>query len=82
LSRFKIGPFKLALKTNRRILVIGISGAYEFSNTNSWFLNPGMVVIHTGVLVDLEGKDEDELRDEVRCAMLDCMKKASIVRNS
>lgn len=80
LLKFKYGAAKLAIKARKRILPLGLSGSYEFSNKKSWLLNPGKIVLHAGDIIEYSGVDKRELTTIMEQAVLECVEKAKRVR--
>lgn len=80
LSKFKKGAAKLAILTGKKILTLGLAGAYEFSNKKSWLFTQGKIVLCTGELITYTGSDEKELTGIIKSAVENCIQRAKEAR--
>ena len=72
IKAFKKGVFVLAVKSERPILPISISGSYRILPKQSWLIHPGEIRITIGKAVRSRGgdaKSRDALLEEVREAI-------------
>ncbi|MCP4050497.1 MAG: 1-acyl-sn-glycerol-3-phosphate acyltransferase [bacterium] len=78
MSKFKKGAFKVAVQTGKTIVPCYISGTHKLLNKNSWWINPGKVVVRIGKpvivkkLSDKKTEKEhiEELMEETRQKIL------------
>ncbi len=86
LSTFHDGAAFLSIKTGKKILPLGLSGAYEFSNKKSPLFTPNsIVVLHTGELIcphaENTKKSRKELTEVIRSKVEECILSAASERD-
>lgn len=69
LRPFKDGVFRMARKFGAPITPVTIAGAYAWNRKGSWRFHPGRVIVTIHDTVQTEGRDEAEVREQVRAAI-------------
>ena len=66
LSEFFHGASAIARRTGKKILTLGLAGAFEVSNKKSFLLNSGKIVLYTGPIIDPKDYSQEELTEVLR----------------
>lgn len=74
LLTLKKGPFHIAEQCQAHVIPIGLHGAFESKNRNSWMLRKG--VVHARIGAAIPPSSMQDIRKETRLALLTLMKRS------